>query len=83
MNNTLRELMTKSKQKPATTGIANFKLTLELAIAKENLKKTDEIFIACSEASTLGLPCPYTQEYLEQIGAQRQALRDKIAELEG
>ena len=64
-------------------GMANFKVTLELAIAKENLKKTDEVFIACAEATALGLPSPYSQEYLEEVGAKRQALRDRITELEG
>lgn len=46
------------------------------------LSKTDYIVIKCYEAKLSMLDAPYTQEYLDEVLNKRQAVRDKINELE-
>lgn len=46
---------------------------------KQHLSDTDYRVIKCSECQLAGLPLPYD---IEQLHAERQAIRDQIAELE-
>lgn len=51
----------------------------KIAELKENLQATDYKVIKCSECQLLGEELPYD---VEELHAQRQALRDQINELE-
>lgn len=52
----------------------------QIAQLKEELSSTDYKIIKCSEASLVGEELPYD---VQALHAERQALRDKINELEG
>lgn len=52
----------------------------EIAALKYELSTTDYRVIKCAEASLLGAPIPYD---VAALHAERQALRDRINELEG
>jgi len=51
----------------------------EIVTLKKQLEETDYQIIKSSEYQLLGLEAPYN---LEELHAERQALRDKINELE-
>lgn len=51
----------------------------QILTLKEELSATDYKVIKCAEAQLLGLPLPYD---VEALHAERQALRNKINELE-
>lgn len=53
---------------------------IEINALKKQLDDTDDKIIKCSEYSLVGKELPYNIEYLHE---QRQAIRDKITELEG
>lgn len=52
----------------------------QIAELKEQLSATDYKVIKCSEAQLAGEPMPYD---VAELHTERQALRDKINELEG
>ena len=52
----------------------------QIAELKRQLESTDYKVIKCSECQLLGMELPYD---VEELHAQRQALRDQINELEG
>ena len=52
----------------------------EINALKKQLDETDYKIIKCSEYSLVGKELPYDIEYLH---TQRQAIRDRITELEG
>ena len=51
----------------------------EIATLKSQLTETDYKIVKCSEYQLLGLEAPYN---LEELHTERQALRDRINELE-
>lgn len=53
---------------------------IEINALKKQLDDTDYKIIKCSEYSLAGKELPYNIEYLH---SQRQAIRDRITELEG
>ena len=54
-------------------------LVLEIERLKSELQESDYKVIKCSECLALALPMPYDVQALHKV---RQALRDKINELE-
>lgn len=64
------------KQKPSEEELKK----IEINALKKQLDETDYKIIKCSEYSLAGKELPYNIEYLH---SQRQAIRDRITELEG
>lgn len=78
MNHSLKEIFNKSTRTPNKINVSDLQTKLRQATIRSELESTDYIFIKCAEASQLGQECPYSQEFLEEVGAKRQALRDRL-----
>lgn len=58
------------------------KVKIKIKELKDSLSKTDYLIIKTYEAKISMSDAPYSQEYLDEIIQERQALRDRINELE-
>lgn len=69
-------------QKYSVVKNSSQKINAKITELKDELSSTDYIIIKAYEAKLTLSDSPYTDEYITQITTERQALRDKINELE-
>lgn len=70
----------KSDQSGNGNTLEAMKTKFEIDMLKRKISDTDYKIIKCHEYTLVGKPLPYD---IEALHAERQALRDKINELEG
>lgn len=54
----------------------------KIEVLRKQLTETDYIFIKLKEYEEVGLPQPYTDDFIADKHAERQAIRDQINSLE-
>ena len=76
----MKKLFNRNRQATQTNGLDTLMAKAQIEILKNRLTDSDYKVIKCQECALAGKPLPYD---VEELHRERQAIRNKINELQG